>query len=467
MAKATIKFGTSGWRAILSDEFTFENVGRALDAVILYLRRAGLTDAPLIVGSDARFLAERFRRFAAERLAAAGIDVLLTSRDCPTPVIAFVIRQKSLAGGINFTASHNPPEYQGIKFSDEKGAPADPAATQEIEALIDLPLGPSPREGTITEIDPREDYFTELAKFIDLPALQARPLRVACDVLYGAGRGYLDEMLRRSGADVTVLHDWENPLFGGRRPEPAPENLEELIAAVRERGLDLGLSTDGDADRFGIVDEGGVFFNANQVLCLVAWHLWRNRGRRGRIVRSVATTGYLDRIAAHLGTEVVEVPVGFKYIAPLVEEGDVLVGGEESGGLTISGHVPEKDGILACLLLAELVAMSGESLAATWSAIEAAVGPVWTTRVDLTMTPERKETLLKALADAPRDTFLGRDVTAFNGIDGFKYTFSPSEWVLVRPSGTEPIVRCYVESDTEEHGRALCNALQAELDSMS
>jgi phosphoglucomutase len=466
MGGCTIKFGTSGWRAILSDEFTFANVRRVLDAVVAYLRRENATDAPVIVGSDARFMAAQFRQCAAEHLAAAGIDVLLTTRDCPTPVIAFVVRQKGLVGGINFTASHNPPEYQGIKFSDSHGAPADPSVTKAIERLIDAPLEASRREGTIRQIDPREDYFAELARFIDVQALRARPLRVACDVLYGAGRGYLDEVLRRAGAEVTVLHDWENPLFGGRRPEPAPENLEQLIATVKEQDLDLGLSTDGDADRFGVVDKGGVFYNANQVLCLVAWHLWRNRGKRGRIVRSVATTGYLDRIAAHLGTELVEVPVGFKYIAPLVEEGNVLVGGEESGGLTIGGHVPEKDGILACTLLAELVAMSGKTLGDTWQEIESAIGPVWTTRVDLTLTPEQKEAVLAALAAAPKDTFLERPVTAFNGVDGFKFTFSDAEWVLVRPSGTEPIVRCYIESDSEAHGTRLSQQLQEQLDAM-
>lgn len=455
MAKPTLKFGTSGWRAILSDEFTFENVARVLDAITLFLREQSGHGATVVIGSDTRFLSDKFRHFAAERLARHGINCLVTDRDCPTPVISFIIRARRLAGGINFTASHNPPEYQGLKFNPADGAPAGTAVTSRIEQLIDTPVPPAPAPGTITPLDPREEYLATMLPLLDLDAIRHARLRVACDVLYGTGRGYLDEALRRAGADVIMLHDWLNPLFGGRRPEPAPENLEELIATVKTNDLHLGLATDGDADRFGIVDKGGRFFNANQVLCLTAWHLHKNRGRRGRIVRSVATTGYLDRIARYLGTEVVEVPVGFKHIGPEIIAGNVLVGGEESGGLSIGGHVPEKDGILACMLMGELVAMSRKSLAEVWQEIESAIGTLWTTRVDLTLDEPTKQRILTRLREAPRDRFLGRPVVAFNGIDGFKFTFNDTDWVLIRPSGTEPIVRCYIESDTAAHGEKL------------
>jgi phosphoglucomutase len=456
----TIHFGTSGWRAILSDEFTFANVARVLDAITLFIRNENLATRPVVIGSDTRFLSEQFRQFAAARLSSHGLDVLVTARDCPTPVIAFLIQQHGLAGGINFTASHNPPEYQGLKFNPHTAAPADTRATTAIEALIDTPVPPATRTGRITSIAPRDEYFATLDTFVDLARLRAVRLRVACDVLYGAGRDYLDAYLQRAGAEVTPLHNWINPLFGGRRPEPAPENLEELIARVKEDNLDLGLSTDGDADRFGIVDRGGMFYNANQVLCFTAWHLFRNRGKRGRIVRTVATTGYLDRIATHLGVPVVEVPVGFKYIGPLVNEGDVLVGGEESGGLTIGGHVPEKDGILACTLIAELVAYERKTLTQIWADIAAAIGPLWTDRVDLTLTQANKQRLLDTLAAAPKERFLDRAVTAYNGVDGFKFRFNDAEWVLIRPSGTEPIIRCYFESDTAAKGDLLKDALR-------
>ncbi len=470
-----IKFGTAGWRAILSDEFTFSNVARVLDAIILFLRKHNPDSRPVVVGSDTRFMSDQFRRFAAERLAGSGIDVMVTNRDCPTPVISYVIRTRGLAGGINFTASHNPPEYQGIKFSPSDGALAGTEVTAAIESLIDQSAdaleagaeGEVPQErGSITEIDPREDYLEELEKLIDLDALRGAKLRVACDVLYGTGRGYLDEIMKRAGSDVTVLHDSLNPLFGGRRPEPAPENLVELISLVREQSLDLGLSTDGDADRFGIVDRGGAYYNANHVICFVAWHQFRNKKKTGRIVRSVATTCFLDRIAAYFGVELVETPVGFKNIGPLIIEGNVLVGGEESGGLSIGGHVPEKDGILACALIAEMVAVEGKSLAEVWQDIEAAVGTGWNERVDLSLTQETKEALLEALANASTDSFLGREVAKFNDIDGFKYTFSPAEWVLIRASGTEPIVRCYMESDTAENGQRLKDDLMHALEKM-
>ena len=459
MADAVIKFGTSGWRAILSDEFTFENVERVLDAVVLYLRNEKLADKAVMVGSDTRFLSATFRELASKHLARNGIDVLCTDRDCPTPVIAYYIRKKGLAGGINFTASHNPAEYQGIKFSPQNGAPAPPEVTNAIEALVDMPVEPVSCAGTIEMVDPREEYFEELATLIDFDTMRSAGLRVACDVLYGAGRGYLDEVMKRAGAEVFAVHDYINPSFGGRRPEPAPENLEEMKAVVKENGLDLGLSTDGDADRFGIIDRDGKYYNPNQVLCLLSWHFLKNRKQTGRIVRTVATTGYLDRIAGHFDTEIVEVPVGFKYIGPLIIDGTVLLGGEESGGLSIGGHIPEKDGILACALVAELVAAEKKSLGEIWKDIEAVIGPVWTDRADLTLTDEKKEKVLATLAGISKETFLGRTVERFNDMDGFKFVFGPSEWVLVRPSGTEPIVRCYVESETAEAGEALKNEL--------
>jgi len=449
-----IKFGTAGWRAILSDEFTFDNVKRVLDAVILYIRKAGI-DKPVVVGSDTRFLAKQFREMTAEHLAKNGIDVLITNRDCPTPVISFVIRNKKLAGGINFTASHNPPEYQGIKFSPADGALADTETTKTIEELIDQPVKLTNSKGKVTIIDPIEDYLESISQFLDFDVIKKANLKIAYDALYGTGRGYLDEILRRAGTEIAIIHDELNPLFGGSRPEPAKENLEELISLVKENDFNLGISTDGDADRFGIIDSDGTFFEANKVLCLVAWHQFRNKKKTGRIIRNVATTTFLDRIADYFGVELIEVPVGFKNIGPYIIEGNVLVGGEESAGLTIGGHVPDKDGILACSLVVELIAMENKTLKEIWNDIEQAVGTGWNDRVDLELDNEKKETILNNLAEQSKDNFLGRKVLKFNGIDGYKFTFSPSEWVLVRPSGTEPIIRCYMESDTPENGEKL------------
>lgn len=450
-----IRFGTSGWRAIIADEFTFSNVRRVLNALVLFLRAHEQDTAPVIVASDARFLNAQFRSLTAEHLSACGIDVLLTDEPCPTPVVSHAIRKNSLAGGINFTASHNPPEYQGIKFSPANGAPAPGEATDEIVSLIDAPVPVAEKKGKISSFAPKEAYFTTLASLIDFPKIADADISIACDLLYGAGRGYLDEIFRRNGCTVTSFHDEENPLFGGKRPEPAPENITELIDFMKEGNADIGLATDGDADRFGIVDSAGTFYTPNQVLCLAAWHRIKNRGQKGRIVRTVATTCLLDRLATARGADIVEVPVGFKYIGPYILEGDIIVGGEESGGLSFSGHIPEKDGILACALIAELVATEKKPLADIWNDIENTAGSVWNTREDLTLTREKKTLLLQKLDAAEKDTFALRNVQKFNGVDGFKYTFSPDEWILIRPSGTEPIVRCYIESATEEQGKAL------------
>ena len=461
MSKAKIKFGTSGWRAILAEDFTFENAARVIDSIILYLKSTGKKDLSVVVGSDARFLGKEFRERTARQFAKAGIKVYCTERDCPTPVLSFIVRNKKLDGAVNYTASHNPAEYQGLKFSVEHGEGAGTEVTKFIESHIDEPLPPSEKEGEIIMLDPREDYFAELSKLIDLEAIRKANLKVACDVLYGTGRDYLDEMLKRAGAEVTILHNWVNPSFGGRRPEPAAENMPELIKMVKEGPYALGLGTDGDADRFGIVDSDGTYYNANQVLCLAAWHLAKNRGLKGAIVRSVATTGYLDRLAKYLGAELIEVPVGFKYIAPYVLEGKVLLGGEESGGLTIGAHIPEKDGVLACLLITELGAVTGKTLREIMDEIKAAIGTVWTGRTDLFLTPENKAKILEAVAKEEGETFLGRKVVSRNKMDGYKFNFENNEWVLVRPSGTEPIIRCYVEANNESDGKKLTADLKA------
>ena len=464
MSRTKIKFGTSGWRAILAEDFTFANAARVVDSIILYLRSTGKDKLGVAVGSDARFLGKEFRERTAKQLAEAGINVYCTERDCPTPVLSFTVRHLGLGGVINYTASHNPAEYQGLKFSVEHGEGAGTEVTKFIEEHIDVPVEKAKTKGTITMLDPRVPYFEELSKLVDLEAIKKAKLSVACDVLYGTGRGYLDEMLLKAGVKVEILHNFINPSFGGRRPEPAAENMPELIDLVKQGPFALGLGTDGDADRFGIVDGDGTFYNANQVLCLVSWHLAKNRGLKGTIVRSVATTGYLDRLARYLGAPLAEVPVGFKYIAPYVLEGKVLLGGEESGGLTIGAHIPEKDGILACLLVTELVAVSGKSLGETWKEIEAAIGTVYTGRKDLFLTPEDKERVLAAVAAEDGDTFLGRKIVSKNRLDGHKFNFENDEWVLVRPSGTEPIIRCYVESRTKEGGEALTAALSSYTD---
>ena len=366
-----IKFGTSGWRGLIARDFTFDNVRLATQGIADYLNaELANPQSPIhgrkpvvILGYDTRFLAREFSLAAAEVLTSNGLVPLLCNRDTPTPVIAHTIRARRAIGGINMTASHNPAEYQGLKFSTFNGAPATPDVTKQIEANIAKRAAENwtfkaAVIGTFEckTIDPQPDYFKQLHKLIDFAAIKKAKLKVAVELRYGTGHGYLDTLLIKAGAKVTVFHNELNPLFGGHHPEPNAEVMAEVSKFVRSGKAQLGLGVDGDADRFGVVDKDGTWLTPNQVLALALYHLKKNRHWTGAVVRTVPTSHQVDAVANLLGVKVLETPVGFKYIGALMETEPIIVGGEESGGLSVKGHVPEKDGILACLLMAELVA---------------------------------------------------------------------------------------------------------------
>ena len=367
---AAIKFGTSGWRGLIARDFTFDNVRLATQAIADYLRNASSGDnKTLILGYDTRFLGREFSLAAAEVLEKGGLVPLLCNRDAPTPVIAHTIRTRRALGGINMTASHNPAEYQGLKFSTSNGAPAPPEVTRQIEAnAAELQAKNWSFQGAVIgtyqckTIDPRPDYFKQIRKLVDFSAIKKARLKVAVELMYGTGRGYLDEFLEGPGTKVTVFHNEPNPLFGGHHPEPNAEGMAEVSKFVRSGKAQIGLGLDGDADRFGIVDKDGTWLTPNQILALTLYHLKKNRGWNGAAVRTVPTSHQVDAVAELLGVRIHETPVGFKYIGALMESEPIIVGGEESGGLSVKGHVPEKDGILACLLMAELVAVERKSL---------------------------------------------------------------------------------------------------------
>ena len=367
----SIKFGTSGWRGIIARDFTFDNVRVATQGIADYLnselrnpQSAIHGRKPVIIlGYDARFLGPEFSLAAAEILAANGLIPLLCDRPTPTPVIAQAIRKRKTIGGINMTASHNPAEYQGLKFSTYNGAPATQDVTKQIEANIaKLQLANWNFSGAVIgtyqckKFDPQADYFRELRKFIKFDVIKKAKMKIAVELMYGTGRGYLDTLLENCGAKVTRFHDITDPLFGGHHPEPNAHGMEEVSKFVRRGKAQMGLGLDGDADRFGIVDKDGTWLTPNQVLALALYHLKKNRGWTGAVVRTVPTSHQVDAVAELLGVKVYETPVGFKYIGALMESEPIIVGGEESGGLSVKGHVPEKVGILACLLMAELVA---------------------------------------------------------------------------------------------------------------
>ncbi|MGI6565924.1 MAG: phosphoglucomutase/phosphomannomutase family protein [Limnochordia bacterium] len=465
-----IKFGTDGWRAVMCDTFTFENARIVVQAIAAYLLASSKAGRGVIVGHDARFLGERFAEEAARVLIANGIKVYMLPHDAPTPVIAYAVALLQTAGAVVFTASHNPPEYNGIKYIPEYAGPADTDITKAIEGKIGLPaaegaesvdLEAARRDGSLEIIDPREAYFQHLRRLVNFEAIAESGLKVVCDPMHGSGRHYLAEVLKANGCRVEIIRGNRDPLFGGGMPEPTAAQLMPLAERVRESGSHLGLATDGDADRFGIIDDTGRFITPNQLVALLLVHLVEHRSYRGDVVRTVATTHLIDRLAAKYGLQVLETPVGFKYICEHMRQRPVIIGGEESGGLSIGGHIPEKDGILANLLAAEMRAVWGENLSSILDSIMAEVGPVFSSRIDLSYPAEQKTILLKKLVSTHPETVAGRKLERIIDIDGAKYILEDGSWFLVRPSGTEPLLRVYVEAQSEEAVQELQEAVAA------
>lgn len=451
-----ITFGTSGWRAIIADEFTLDNVRLVTRAIASVINESG-AGGNFIVGYDTRFLSERFAAVCAAELAELGFQAYLTTRETPTPTISYAIRTKQAKGGINFTASHNPPQYNGMKLSTADGAPALPEVTKKVEQRIaEMQAGKSAVEttsapGQVIEFNPLEDYLADLAKKIDFAKIASAKLKLAYDPLWGTGRGYLDEVLRRNGCEVQTVHDYRDVLFGGYSPEPSERNLGEMRKLVLDQKLALGVATDGDADRFGFIDRDGTFMSANHVLALVLDYLCESRPTwSGGMARSVATTHLVDKVAKRHGRETFETPVGFKFIGELINEDKIILGGEESAGLTIKGHFPEKDGILACLLVVEMVASRGTSLGEMLEELFKKDGALYSERVGVKLTPEVKDRLQKRLSAEAPDSIGGRRVVEVNRMDGVKYIFDDGSWMLLRMSGTEPVVRCYAETHSKK-----------------
>jgi phosphoglucomutase len=447
----TIRFGTSGWRAIIADEFTFQNVRRVVEAVCGYLKTEGTAGGKtLIVGHDSRFMGEKFADVAANLASQKGFRVLKCTGPTPTPTISHAIRSNNAAGGLNFTASHNPPEYQGIKFSTADGAPALPEVTASIEAAIVAgAMADDAASGTIEDFEPREAYLEDLGSKIRFDKIAAAGGRYVYDAIYGTGRGYLDKVLRDHGLAVETIHDWRDVTFGGQPPEPAEEHLSELRQAVINKGLTLGLATDGDGDRFGVIDSNGAFVTPNQLIALLTDYLVESRKWNLGVARSVATTHMVDRVANARGIKLYETPVGFKFIGELINKDEIVLGGEESAGLSTRGHYPEKDGILACLLAAEAVAARGASLTEQLDDLYAKVGKLESDRIGVKLTPEVAGKLKEKLAEEPTEIG-GRPIESINRIDGVKFLFANDAWMLMRPSGTEPLVRIYAESESKD-----------------
>jgi phosphoglucomutase len=450
-----IKFGTSGWRAVMAEEFTFVNVRRAVTGIARYVSSQKPQGARVIVGRDPRFLGETFCSMAAEILSGHGITPVIVADPAPTPAFAFAVVNVKADGVINFTASHNPPEYNGIKFSTPDGCPALPDVTQKIEAEIqaaDADSSALQTHGKQTSshesLDVKFAYLKRLGEIVDLEAIRKADLQICFDPMWGAALGYADGFLRDAGVKVATVHDYRDVLFGGHAPEPDDHLLEDLRTKMRETGARIGIATDGDADRFGIVDADGTFLQPNYVIALLFDYLVETRGWTNGVAKSVATTNMINAIAKARGVELHETPVGFKYIGELIMQDKIAIGGEESAGLSIRHHVPEKDGVLAGLLCCEMVARRGKSLGEQLHALSNQVGSYFPMRENFRLTPEVKAKFTEKLKSDPRE-FSGRNISEVVRTDGLKLLFEDGSWVCYRLSGTEPVVRVYSEARSE------------------
>ena len=457
---SVIKFGTSGWRGLIADDFTFANVRLAVRAIAEHLTEKK-KHATVLVGYDTRFYSEDFSSLAVQILQEHGIHTLLCETFTPTPAIAYEIQRRKLDGAINFTASHNPAQYHGLKFSGADAGPALPEVTKDIEARAARILakegasaGSASHDGHGKKdagetVNLKAEYLKRLKELVRFEVIQKARLQVVTDALHGAGAGYLDKVLADHGIAVTARRTERDCLFGGSGPDVDEKNLVPLGEAVKENGAKVGLATDGDADRFGIVDGDGTWIQPNLVLALMYDYLVETREWKLAAARSVATTQMVDAVAESHGQTTYQTPVGFKYIGQLIREDKIALGGEESAGLTIRGHVPEKDGILACLLVAEMTAARGASIGEQVRAMFKKLGrEFYPVRENLHLSDEQKANAIrKAAVDAT--TLFGRKVVSMDRTDGAKFVFGDGSWMLLRLSGTEPLLRLYVEAESE------------------
>ena len=450
-----IKFGTDGWRAVIGEDYTFDNVRACAASVAMYLKKHGLAGRGLIIGYDARYASEDFAGAVAEVVAAQGIKVSLTSVLCPTPVVSYSIIDRKAGGGVVITASHNPWRWNGFKYKPEYGGSAAPEIVAQIEeplpglvgrAIPRMEIEAAKAAGMVEMFDPRAPYLAQLGRLIDLERLKAAGLRVAYDAMYGTGAGYFGALLDGGCTKVTELHGFRNPVFPGMHaPEPIARNLGEMEALMAKGGFDVGIATDGDADRVGIADEKGAFINQLQVFALLSYYLLETRGERGPIVKSITTTSMVQRLGEIYGVPVYETQVGFKFLGPKMMETDALIGGEESGGYGFRGHVPERDGILAGLYMLDFMARTGKRPSELLAELFAKVGPHYYDRLDIALKDEDRDKIWKRAEDARPDSVAGMKVTGRDTIDGFRFTLGDRGWLLFRFSGTEPLVRIYAE----------------------
>lgn len=464
-----IKFGTGGWRALIGEDFTKENVSILAQAVANIMKRGKKTSNGFVIGYDRRFLSDKAAVWIAEVMSGNGIKVYFIDKVAPTPLVMFTVKCLLTEYGCSVTASHNPADYNGVKIFTKGGRDANETVTAEIERSIEK-VGPKKikrmvfqqgvKSGLIQIIDPFNEYIDTILGMIDVEAIRKRNLKVVLDPMYGVSKTCLQTILITARCELTVINDRHDTLFGGRLPSPGSHTLNHLRNIVTERGYDIGIGTDGDADRLGIIDENGSFIHPNGILCLLYYYLLKYKGWKGGVVRNLATTHLLDRIAEDFGEECYEVPVGFKHISAMMEQKQALIGGESSGGLTIRGHINGKDGIFAASLLIELMSVTGKSLSELMDEIRQKYGSYYTSEIDLRFDSDKKAEMTDKLFNRREVPDLGFETDHVGWMDGMKIYFSNGGWIVVRFSGTEPLLRIFSEMPEEKDAIAVCERMK-------
>lgn len=464
-----IKFGTDGWRALIAKEFTYANLEIFSHGLAQYVIETYKNNEPLIIGFDARFLADKFAAFTADIISDYGIEVHLIQEPVPTPVIAYEAFKKPSAGALTFTASHNPPEYMGIKYIPEYGGPSSKEITDKllnkINAVAAQEISKAQKtKAQIITVDPAPDYFAHIKTLIDFEAIKKanaqKATKLIYDPLYGCGRNYTNKILQEAGFELTTLHDQRDPTFGGSLPDPTEKRLSELKATLLAQKADLGAANDGDADRFSFFDNEGNFYPANKSLSIIAKYLIEKRGFKGCIARTLATSHIFDELAKKTNNSSTETAVGFKWICEVMRSKDTIIGAEESGGMSILGHIPEKDGILAILLMAEVLAITGKTLQELWQEIQDFVGKEYFyDRLDLHIAD--KEAFMAKFNDPSLKEIAGFKIEKIDRTEGAKIYLENGTWFLARPSGTEAMCRVYFESNNQAELKQIIKAVEA------
>lgn len=469
-----IKFGTGGWRAIIGDEFTKKNIQKLAKALALKMKAEGVADKGIVAGYDRRFLSKETIYWSCEIFAKEGIRTWFVNRSSPTPLVMFYVMKHNFPYGYMVTASHNPALYNGIKVFTEGGRDANELQTQDIECYIQkveelygdnqiesIPYEDAVKQGLVVEFNPLNDYLDNIIESVDIKKIRESHLKVALDPMYGVSEGSLKTILLTARCDVESIHERHDTLFGGKLPSPSAHTLRALQTHVTEYGFDIGIATDGDADRIGVIDDKGNFLHPNDILVLLYYYLTKYKGWRGPVVRNIGTTHRLDKLAESVGEKCYEVPVGFKHISSKMQETEAVIGGESSGGLTVKGHINGKDGIYAAVLLIEMLAVTGMKMSQIIEKIREEYGACFMEERDYKFTLEKKAEIYKTIMEDRKLPEFPCEVEKVSYLDGCKVYFKNGGWVLTRFSGTEPLLRIFCEMETQEESEQISDIYEA------